>query len=285
VRSEVDTGEAAGQRRLRDVLRPYLNPPRPADPAVVADPARRTGIRLELLIVFAVTLGLSGLRSLLSLLDSLLQPAPLSQQSVALNTPQARAGYIDLAFQLAFVLQLLAWGALGAYLLWNAGIRPRAVGLDRTRPRRDALTGCALAAVVGIPGLALYLVALALDLNLTVLPSTLNDVWWRLPVLVLEAAGNAWAEEVLVIGFLLTRLRQLGWHENASVLAAATLRGSYHLYQGFGGGVGNLAMGLLFGRYWQRTNRLWPLVVAHTLLDTVSFVGYALLHGHVGWIH
>jgi membrane protease YdiL (CAAX protease family) len=263
---------------------PRQDPPRPDESTGAGHPRGRRGIAIELLVVFAVTLGLSGLRSLLSLLDSLLQPAPLSQQSVALNTPQARADLIDLAFQLAFVIQLLAWGALGAYLLWNSGIRLGAIGLDRTRRARDALAGCVLAAIVGVPGLLLYLSARALDLNLTVLPTTLNDVWWRLPVLTLEALGNAWAEEVLVVGFLLTRLRQLGWSENRALLTAATLRGSYHLYQGFGGGIGNLAMGLLFGRYWQRTNRLWPLVIAHTILDTVSFVGYALLRGHVGWL-
>jgi hypothetical protein len=40
-------------------------------------------------------------------------------------------------------------------------------------------------------------------------------------------------------------------------------------------------MGLVFGRIWQRTNRLWVLVTAHTLLDVVSFVGYALLASHL----
>jgi len=235
-------------------------------------------------VVFSVTLGLSGLRSLLSLLDSLLQPAPLSKQSVALNVPQARANLIDLAFQLAGAVQLLAWGALGAYLLWSGGLTPARIGLDRRRPARDAGAGAVLFAVVGVPGLGLYLVARALDLNLTVLPSTLSDTWWRLPVLVLSAAGNAWAEEVLVVGYLLTRLRQLAWAENRALLASAVLRGSYHLYQGFGGGAGNLAMGLLFGRYWQLANRLWPLIAAHTLLDTVAFVGYSLLHTHVGWL-
>jgi membrane protease YdiL (CAAX protease family) len=269
--------------------RPWLSPERPAAPAPVTDPTVRRGIGMELLVVFTVTLGLSGVRSLLSLLDSLVQPEPLSQQSVALNVPRATADLIDLAYQLAGVAQLLAWGALGAYLLWAgalglARIGPRAVGLDRDRPGRDTAAGAALFAVVGLPGLGLYLVARALDLNLTVLPTTLGDTWWRLPVLVLSAAGNAWAEEVLVVGYLLTRLRQLGWSENRSLLASATLRGSYHLYQGFGGGLGNLAMGLLFGRFWQRTNRLWPLVLAHTLLDTVAFVGYALLHNHVGWL-
>jgi membrane protease YdiL (CAAX protease family) len=85
-----------------------------------------------------------------------------------------------------------------------------------------------------------------------------------------------------MIGYLLTRFRQLGWSENRSVLVSALLRGAYHLYQGLGGFVGNVVMGLVFGRVWQRTNRLWPLVGAHALIDIVAFVGYALLP--TGWI-
>jgi membrane protease YdiL (CAAX protease family) len=96
--------------------------------------------------------------------------------------------------------------------------------------------------------------------------------------------ANALAEELLVVGYLITRLRQLGSGEGAAVLASAALRGSYHLYQGFSGFVGNLVMGLVFGRVWQRTHRLWTLVSAHALLDIVAFVGYALLHGQVNWL-
>jgi membrane protease YdiL (CAAX protease family) len=66
---------------------------------------------------------------------------------------------------------------------------------------------------------------------------------------------------------------------------SSLLRGAYHLYQGFGAGLGNIAMGLVFGYAWQRTGRLWPLVIAHGLIDTVAFVGYALLTGHLGWLH
>ncbi|MGW5364511.1 CPBP family intramembrane glutamic endopeptidase [Actinopolymorpha pittospori] len=269
---------------MRIGLRAWLAPQRPEQPAVVTDPGERRTLLVEMLLVFSVTLGLSGLRSLLSLLDSLLRPEPLSKQSVALNVSQAAQQLIDLAYQLTSVLQLLAWGGLAIYLLWRGGIRPQSVGLDQRRPARDLALGIGLTALIGIPGLGLYLLAQALDLNLTVQASALGDHWWRTPVLVLSAAGNAWAEETLVVGYLLTRLRQFGWSENSGLLAAAVLRGSYHLYQGFGGFVGNLVMGLIFGRLWQRTNRLWPLVITHTLLDVVAFVGYALLKGHVGWL-
>jgi membrane protease YdiL (CAAX protease family) len=150
--------------------------------------------------------------------------------------------------------------------------------------RSDVLGGVGLAALIGIPGLALYWVAVTLGVNRQVLPSILDDTWWRPIALTLAAAANAWAEEVLVVGYLITRLRQLGLRENTSVGAAAVLRGSYHLYQGFGGFAGNLIMGLIFGRVWQRTNRLWPLIIAHTLLDVVAFVGYSLLRGHFSWL-
>jgi membrane protease YdiL (CAAX protease family) len=130
----------------------------------------------------------------------------------------------------------------------------------------------------------LYLLARAAGLNLTVLPSALGDTWWRIPVLIVAAVANAVAEEVLVVAYLITRLRQLGSGEGAAVLASAALRGSYHLYQGFGGCVGNLLMGLVFARLWQRTTRLYPLITAHAVIDTVAFAGYALLHGHVSWL-
>ncbi|HEY0452423.1 type II CAAX endopeptidase family protein [Actinophytocola sp.] len=263
-------------------LRAWLAPERRTD--LIADPGERRAVVVEVVIVFAVTLGMSGLRSLLSLLDALLRPEPLAQQQVAINVPQATVGLIDLLRQLLSATQLFAWGALGLYLLWRAGVGLKAIGLDRARLGKDALGGVGLAALIGIPGLGLYFLARALGANLTVLPSTLGDTWWRPIVLTIAAAANAWAEEVLVVGYLITRLRQLGLHENKSLLTAAVLRGSYHLYQGFGGFLGNVAMGLVFGRVWQRTNRLWPLVIAHTLLDVVAFVGYALLRGKVSWL-
>jgi membrane protease YdiL (CAAX protease family) len=238
---------------------------------------------LELLIVFCVTLGLRGLQSLVSLLDSLMRPEALADQQAQINVPRAEASLLDLVAQLLGVVQLVAWGALGLYLLVRAGLRLSAVGLRRP-DRTDALGGAGLAALIGLPGLGLYFIARAIGANLTVVPSALDDTWWRPVVLFLAAIGNAWAEELLVVGYLISRLRQLGVGENASLLTSAVLRGSYHLYQGFGGFVGNVVMGLVFGRIWQRTNRLWPLVIAHSLLDIVAFVGYSLLRGHVSWL-
>jgi membrane protease YdiL (CAAX protease family) len=266
-----------------DGPRSWLRPQSPPT-AVIVDPRERRLLVTELLVVLTVTLGLSALRSALSLLDAVLQPIPLAEQQVALNAPAARIELVDLAVQLTRVLQLVGWGALGAYLLIRAGFALRSVGLDGRRPGRDLAGAAGLAALIGVPGLGLYLLARAAGVSVTIAPSTLTETWWQLPVLIASAAANGWAEEVVMVAYLITRLRQLGWSENSALLAQALLRGAYHLYQGLGGFVGNVVMGLVFGRIWQRTNRLWVLVGAHTLIDVVAFAGYALLAGRVTWL-
>ena len=94
------------------------------------------------------------------------------------------------------------------------------------------------------------------------------------------AAGGLRAK----LGYLFARLRDLGWGTWQIIVGSALLRGTYHLYQGFGGFVGNLVMGLVLGLVYLRWRRVGPLVVAHTLLDVVAFVGYALVASRVDWL-
>jgi membrane protease YdiL (CAAX protease family) len=262
----------------------------PAQPAV--PPASRSGpapprpwLVQEVWLVFALSLGASGLRALLSLLDDLTSGTALQHQAAVLNGSQAPGRpWLDLALQLTSIAFGLVPVLLAAHLLTRSGEGLRTLGLDGTRPRSDLVRGVLLAAVVGGSGLALYLAAHAAGANLVVVAEDLPPVWWRIPVLALSAVENGVLEEVLVAGYLLHRLRQLGWSDNRALLVSAVLRGSYHLYQGFGGFLGNLVMGLLFGRLYQRWGRVMPLVVAHTLIDVVAFVGYAELAGHVTWL-
>lgn len=247
----------------------------------LTDPQRRA-LRIEIAVVLAVTFALSAYTALLSLIEGVL--LGLSGQTVALNPQRSSFSLIDLGFNLASLFQLLAWGALAIYLLWRSGIGPAQIGLGRIRWRSDVLGGVGLATLIGVPGLALYQIARILGANASVEPAELNDTWWRIPVLLLLSFGNGWAEEVIVVGFLLTRLRQLRVNPWVALTISSLLRGAYHLYQGFGAGLGNLAMGLVFGYAWQRTGRLWPLIIAHTLIDAVAFVGYSLLAGRLGWL-
>lgn len=243
---------------------------------------QRRALGIEVAVVLGVTFGLSAVTAILELTDSVLRN--LSRQRIPLNPKRSYFDLIDLGLNVALAAQLIAWGALALYLLWRSGFSPARVGLGRFRWRADLLGGIGLAVLIGVPGLALYLLARKLGLNASVVPSSLRDTWWRISMLVVSAFANGWAEEVVVVGYLLTRLRQLNVAPRVALGCSSLLRGAYHLYQGFGAGLGNFAMGLIFGYTWQRTGRLWPLVVAHGLIDTAAFVGYVLLAHRLGWL-
>lgn len=245
--------------------------------------AGRRVLRHEILLVLGVSLGASAIAAILDLIDALTRPVPLSQQSVRLNpsiTPDRP--WLDLALQLYKLIPLVVPALLAIHLLNRDDGRAREhLGVDLRRPWFDVGTGAGLAAIIGIPGVGLYAAARALRISVDVQAATLERVWWAVPVLVLLAAGNGLLEEVVVVGYLVTRLRQLGWQTWQAVAASALLRGTYHLYQGFGAFVGNALMGVVFALFFVRFKRVLPLVIAHTLLDVGAFVGYTYLHGHI----
>ncbi len=237
------------------------------------------------MVVFGVSLGASGIYALVNYIGELTAKQSLSSQTATLNGSLAPGRpLLDLVLHLVNILLSLAPVALVFYLLARAGEGPRTIGLDSTQPGPDLAKGAALAAVIGGSGLGLYLAAFHLGINVKVVAEDLPDVWWRIPVLILSAAQNALVEEVIVVGYLLTRLEKLRVNTKAQIAISAIIRGSYHLYQGAGGFVGNAVMGVIFAGLFKRWGRVMPLFIAHTLIDSVAFVGYAQLHGHVSWL-
>lgn len=236
----------------------------------------------EVWIVLGLSLGQSAVYAVVSLFDKLTR-GPLEDQTATLNASQSPREYIDLTYQLLGIGFALVPVVLACYLLYVSRDHPRRVlGIGRGSWAGDLGYGAALATLIGIPGLGLYLVGREVGMTATVVPSGLDAYWWTVPVLVLSAVHNAVLEEVVVVGYLMTRLRQLTWSAPALLVASALVRGSYHLYQGVGAGIGNAMMGLVFGYWYLRTGRVMPLVVAHTVLDIVAFVGYALLKDVLG---
>lgn len=245
---------------------------------------RRT-LHQETSLVLLAGLGASAIWSVLNLTRKALDPKPLGQQTTAMNTSQAHDAWLDLAFQLAEIGLGLVTVGLALHFLARELVHPaRAIGFDRGLPLPDLALGALLAAVIGIPGLGLYVIARAMDLNTQIAAAGLGDYWWALPVLVLAACQNAVLEEVVMVGYLFTRWSQAGWRLWHVVVVSALIRGTYHLYQGFGGFVGNVLMGLLLGAVYARTRRVMPLVVAHAVLDIVAFGGYALFADEVSWL-
>jgi membrane protease YdiL (CAAX protease family) len=257
----------------------------PATVPTTLPPLTRRMLGWEVVVVFGVSLGASALFAIIDLIGSLTAPKTLAkQQAVLVGSLAPGRPLLDLTLQLASILTTLVPVALVFYLLAREGEGPSTLGIDVTQPGRDIARGAVLAALIGGSGLALYIAAFHLGISLNVVPETLPSVWWRIPVLVLDAAQNGILEEILVLGYLLRRLDQLGWSPAAAIALAAVVRGSYHLYQGFGGFIGNAILGVIFGVLYKRWGRVTPMIIAHTLIDTGAFVGYAALHGHVSWL-
>jgi len=265
---------------------------RTTPPPIAAEPARSDDgalspflLRAEVLIVLAIAVGVSAARSVLRFVAAITADAPLSSQTATLNSSQAPGRpWIDLGLQLVFFCSLLLPVALALYLVRRSGDSWLTVGLRFDRLPRDLLLGVGAAAAVGGVGLGGYLLARQADASLTLVPTSLPEVWWRIPVLVLLAFANAALEEVVLIGYLGSRVRRLGGSAGAAIVVSALVRGFYHLYQGLSGFLGNLVMGAVFATYFQRTRRVVPLIVAHTLIDVVAFVGYLLVAPHVSWL-
>ncbi|WP_297007247.1 CPBP family intramembrane glutamic endopeptidase [uncultured Corynebacterium sp.] len=261
----------------RGRVRRWLSAPSPVQPEVVTADADRRALRWEITLVLAVTFGTSGVRAALRLLESATTPTKLNEQTTTLNAQKSTLAWLDPLFQLISSGVLVAWGGLAVFLLIRH-VPLRLAGVTPPHPsRRDVLPGIGLAALIGLPGLVFYVAAVKLNLSKQVMASGLDSSVGDVLLLVVNAWANGFAEEIIVVAWLVSRLRQLqvpwGW----VFVASSVLRSSYHLYQGYSAGLGNIVMGLVFVFFFWRTGKVWPLVIAHGLIDTVAFVGYQLL--------
>jgi membrane protease YdiL (CAAX protease family) len=238
-------------------------------PAPTLVPPDRRLLAEEVLIVLSLSLLATAVDAFLSFLR-----APVDR-SVAVSLFRD----VELAAQLADILFDLAPVALVVHLARRTreGLQP--FGLGTAKLGRDAGWGVAAGLGVAGVGLVMYLAALALNVNRFVIPIPPLGRWWTGPILVIAAAQNALLEEVVAVGYLIRRLEQIGWSGKVAVATSAILRGSYHLYQGWGGFVSNLALGAVFGYAFLRWRRTWPLVVAHLVVDVLAGVGYILARG------
>jgi len=227
-------------------------------------------LREEVLVVLSLSLLASAVYAIISLTS-----APVKGETVYV-VPQ-----VGFPTQLADFVFGLAPVWLVLFLVRQSGEGVAGIGMAWDRPWRDARRGAALFVVVALAGIGVYLGAVALGVNRFVVPVPPLGHWWTWPVLFMNAVGAGLVEEVIVAGYLITRLEQLRLPAWGALAASAVLRGSYHLYQGWGGFAGNLAMGLLFGLVFQRTRRTWPLVIAHALLDLGAGVDYIAFRTHL----
>ncbi|MBL3700600.1 CPBP family intramembrane glutamic endopeptidase [Leucobacter luti] len=255
-------------------------------------PASRSRLRWEIAIVLALSFGASAVYAIVNIVERLTRDTALSEQTATINRSLAERPLFDLVYQLLAFGFGLAPTALVVFLLWRstaphlgrlgfgAPVATGGPGSGTARRGRwwlgETGWGFGLAALIGIPGIGFYLAAKAIGINVTVVPTALDAFWWTVPVLILQALRAALSEELIVVAYLFDRLRRLGFGAVAIIVTSALLRGSYHLYQGFGGFLGNVIMGLVFGWAYHRYGRVLPLIVTHWILDILSFAGYPL---------
>jgi membrane protease YdiL (CAAX protease family) len=237
----------------------------------------RSRIQWEIIIVLGLSLGASAVYSIVTIIARSTADTPIANQTATVNPSRSDREWLDFTNQFLSLFFELFAVALVIYLLWAPGRSAfDRLGLDVRRPGSDLLRGGGLFLAIGIPGIGLYVVGRLVGITVGVQASPLDTSWWTVPILVFSALRAALVEEVIVVGYLFTRLTQLRWSPWWIIGAAALLRGTYHLYQGYGPFIGNVAMGVVFGWCYMRWGRVMPLVVAHALLDVASFVGYPL---------
>jgi membrane protease YdiL (CAAX protease family) len=231
----------------------------------------------EIALVLALSVGRSAIYSVLALVQALQREAGLGDQATSLNPSANADDFWAVLYQFLGQIFALAPVALAIFLLWEPATSAfRRIGLDFRDVWRDVGRGILLVAVIGIPGLALYAAGRALGITVLVDASPLDPSWWTIPLLLLAALRAGLTEEVIFLGYLFDRLHRLGWGAWAIILSTAGLRAAYHAYQGFGPMIGNFVMGIVFGWCYKRWGRVMPLVIAHTLIDIIAFVGYPL---------
>ena len=123
------------QPAVAQPAQPPVAQPAVAQP-VLAPPSARQQI-WEIVAVFAVSLGASGLYALVNLIGSLTAKQSLSKQTAVLNGSMAPGRpLLDLTLQLLNITLSLAPVLLVFYLLARAGEGPSSIGLDASQPGR-----------------------------------------------------------------------------------------------------------------------------------------------------
>ena len=187
-----------------------------------------------------------------------------------LNTVLGLLSYMPVAVVAPLALLLLA----------RTGQPPSSLGLTNLRwPDLWVAVGIAAAAF----GLELVLAVLIVNPlhNSRLVNSTghLHVPTYYLILGVSQALLTAVAEEVIVNGYLITRLSQFGWSPAAAFWLSMALRASYHIYYGIAF-VLTLPFGWLVTRSFQKHGKLTRPILAHFLFDAGVFTFAILVGAH-----
>jgi len=160
---------------------------------------------------------------------------------------------------------------LALFLLARTGQTPSVMGLGTPSFMGDILPGLGIAAAAFGSELVILIPLSPLLIHHSSLINQVPTghvpwyyVFWGLAI----SATTAVTEEVLVNGYLLTRLGQLGWTPRSAFLLSLTLRTSYHVYYGLGFLL-TIPFGYFVTRSFQKHRKLTRPIAAHFLFDAI----------------
>jgi membrane protease YdiL (CAAX protease family) len=84
---------------------------------------------------------------------------------------------------------------------------------------------------------------------------------------------NPLFEEVFVLGYIFDRLNSYNFW--LLLLLSVLIRTSYHLYQGWIGLISLVPVGLLYAFAYYRAKNLWPVYLAHFILDLTALATHS----------
>jgi uncharacterized protein len=177
-------------------------------------------------------------------------------------------------------LSVAAVVPLALLLLARTGQDPAQLGLGMPSLRLDVWPGLGLAALSFASEIAMLIVlapVIARDSALVNKVSVGSVPGYYVIWGIVISAVTAIAEEVIVNGYLITRLTQFGWTPRSSLILSLALRTSYHVYYGLGF-VLTIPFGFFVTRSFQKHRRLNRPIAAHFLFDAV-LTTIAVLHG------
>ena len=149
----------------------------------------------------------------------------------------------------------------------------RRIGL--TLKLADPFIGVGLAIGVYLVFTGLWKLATAVHLQPAYLhgASSVVEGQFALLTVVASSAVNAVFEEVFVCGYIVTVAKDNG-RLAVGVNASVAIRLAYHLYEGGAGVMMAVPVGLIFALWFSRTGRLWPVVIAHALIDIAALISF-----------
>jgi membrane protease YdiL (CAAX protease family) len=89
------------------------------------------------------------------------------------------------------------------------------------------------------------------------------------PLMVIWFLVGGFAEELVTRAYLITRFERLLQSKAVAWLLSTGLFTAYHCYQGVKGLTGILTFGMFFGAAYLCIRRVWPLAIAHALVNII----------------